>query len=142
MKSSPIPVTFRRCVVEGCPAGQECLRRIAYDAAGTDLTSFWTINPRTARPAEGRACPHFHHADPVRYARGFREAIKTIHAGEVSACLAEMLQHFSRGTYYNLRNGEHLLTPADQTLVADILLRHGAPAPIRFDAYLDGYLWD
>lgn len=136
-----IPNDFRRCVVDGCPAVATCLRHVAYDESTEADKSIWVINPKSARPDEGTACPHYCSAAKVRMARGFKLALLSVPHGNVKRICDEISQHFCQCNYYHMRRGDRPMTPAEQQFIAEVLERYGARTPIEFDSYYDDYLW-
>lgn len=134
------PETFPLCVVADCPVADKCLRRQALlqmDGPRRDIIT--AINPLDLTP--GDECPHFRSAEPIRLAYGFRGALSAIPHGNVGLIRTEISKNFCQRNYYHLRNGERSMTPYEQELVAKILERHGAPAPVCFDRYVDDYQW-
>lgn len=141
MKHEDIPADFRHCVVEGCIAAEHCLRRFAYEHSSEEAASFWTINPKAAKPEFGKECPHFLDAAPVRMARGFLKALASVPSANVNAVRAEISEAFCQRTYYTMRRGDKVMTPYEQQIVAAALARYGARTPIEFDSYYEERLW-
>ena len=54
---------------------------------------------------------------------------------------AKLKEYFSRRTYYRIRKGERLLSPAEQRDVQKILKQCGATGKQEFDAYVEDYEW-
>lgn len=134
------PETFALCVIGNCPVADNCLRRqalVQMDAPRRDVIT--TINPIGLAP--GADCPHFRSVEPIRIAYGFRGALSAIPHGNVGMLKTEISNHFCLRNYYHLRNGERSMTPNEQEVVAKILERYGATAPVRFDRYADDYQW-
>lgn len=139
--SNSIPDDFRRCVVSGCAAAETCLRHVAYERSTEHDESFWTINPKAARPEDGTACPHYCSAAKVRMACGFKLALLSVPHGNVKRICDEISSRFCQRNYYHMRRGDRPLTPAEQQFVAEVLERYGARTPIEFDTYYDDFLW-
>lgn len=135
------PTTFALCVAGDCPRAAHCLRRQALlqmDGARRDV--IMTINP--VGLAIGYDCPHYKSAERIRMAAGFSSALCALPHGCVNAVKGEITKRFCLRNYYHLRRGDRPMTPTEQAFVADILERHGAPSPVRFDRYYDDYDWD
>lgn len=141
MNKHDIPTDFRRCVASGCAAAERCLRYQAYEASTETDASFWCINPKSAKPEEGEACPHFCSAEKVRMARGFKQAMLSVPYGNVGNICREISQHFCERNYYHMRRGDRPITPREQQIIADALAKYGASTPIEFDAYYYDFLW-
>ena len=55
--------------------------------------------------------------------------------------IIHLMEYFSRRTYYRIRKGERLLSPAEQRDVQKILKQCGATGKQEFDAYVEDYEW-
>lgn len=135
------PKNFAMCVVGDCPRASHCLRRQALlQSDGPRRDVIITINP--VGLTAGNDCPHFKSVEPIRMAAGFINAFSALPHGSVSAVKQEIARNFCLRNYYHLRNGERPMTPSEQNLVASVLERHGAKAPVSFDHYYDDYEWN
>ena len=52
------------------------------------------------------------------------------------------IEHFSRTTYYEYRNGKRLLTPAQQQYIKQVCVEQGWTKDIHFDEFVTDYVWD
>lgn len=134
------PQSFPLCNRENCPQAAQCLRRMAWDGIeDTECPTLFIVNPLLT--ATDGHCPSFHQAQPVKTARGFRNALAKMPHGGVGKVAGALSKVYGLRAYYKMRCGEHPLTPHEQEQVADALKRFGAQEPIIFDNYYDDYVW-
>ena len=55
--------------------------------------------------------------------------------------IIHLMSFFSRRTYYRVRKGERLLSPAEQQQVLNVLKYCGVLQPLKFDEYIEAYDW-
>ncbi len=135
------PASFAKCLTADCPAAIRCLRRQAALAVPVGTEQMLAINPRCVVPAAGEACPYFRSSASVRRPRGFLRAFNALPRSEAAHVATTLISRLDRRLYYRLRKGELPLNAAQQTLVEEVLIRHGAQSPIVFDAYEEGLDW-
>lgn len=117
----------------------QCLHFAAYmqmPAPPASPPQILCVNPHwQAVGAAGDECPAYVAATPVRMARGFKEAMNRLSVSSAADARAELLEMYSRGSYYNRLNGRLPLTLSEQARIGQVLRRHGATDPVEFDHY-------
>lgn len=135
------PASFAKCLTADCPAAIHCLRHQAALAVPTETKQMLAINPRCVSPAAGEACPYFRSSASVRRPRGFLRAFNALPRSEAAHAATALISRLDRRLYYRLRKGELPLNAAQQALVEEVLISHGAQRPVVFDAYEEGLDW-
>lgn len=137
-----VPQTFVCCLAENCMVKNECLRHCAVEGLADEVETVSAFTPRQIHPADGKACPRFRSAEPVKMARGFMNALGTVPTANVKSVMAAVSELTNQSYYYRLRRGQYTMSPEMQTKIADILVSNGASAPIVFDEYSESYDWE
>lgn len=134
---SQVPFNWPLCYVGQCPRHEECLRYQANLHAPKQVTTHPCVMPTAL---EYDSCPHFHPIRKVRAAAGFRYIVSELKEKDLYPIRVEMTAYLgSRATYYRYKNGQLLLTPAQQERIKKILQRHGYTNEVRFDGYQEIY---
>ena len=55
--------------------------------------------------------------------------------------MSTLIIHFGRSAYFERRNGDTILSPAEQEVVLNALHKAGVKEDFHFDKYLDLYNW-
>lgn len=134
-----VPMGYAHCFNASCPRSGECLRHWAAGAATVAPEQIAVVNPR--RIASADSCPYFRCAQPVRMARGFRNALATVPSGQVKNVASAISRLYNQRYYYRMRRGEYALAPAQQEVISGILAAAGASLPIAFDYYETALDW-
>ena len=137
-----VPSNYGKCILEQCSASSKCLRQILYRNRVKSIKQLVIVDPALVSPEKGESCAAFHDFSPVRLARGFQEALKTVPHGNVKLIKEELINYYSRSMFYYYRKGERTLSPKEQSHISEVLIRYGAKGPIVFDAYEEGYIWN
>lgn len=135
------PASFAKCLVTDCTAANRCLRHLAAQAVPADTEQMLAVNPKRTCPAAGESCPCFRTSTAARRPRGFIRTLNALPRSEAAGVAADLIQALNRRLYYRLRKGEFALNAAHKALVENILIRHGAPQPVEFDAYEEELDW-
>ncbi|MCQ4775613.1 DUF6078 family protein, partial [Lacrimispora saccharolytica] len=77
----------------------------------------------------------------VQYAKGCMNILDNLPHKQRQLAIIHLMEYFSRRTYYRIRKGERLLSPAEQRDVQKILKQCGATGKQEFDAYVEDYEW-
>ena len=74
-------------------------------------------------------------------ARGFVGIYKQLKSRDARHDIRMALTDYlgSKGAYYRYRDGERLLTPAQQQWILNLLARYHVTEGVRFDEYIDTY---
>lgn len=139
---SQVPRAFLHCHEAGCPLADSCLRQLAYrlvpPVGGSQDDIVLTLNPHIT--AEQPCAYHLPDA-PVRVARGFKKALRSVPYGGYQRVQALLTKFMSRNTFYLFRRGDKPIFPDVQEKILDVLRSCGAAEPIEFDAYEDVLDW-
>ncbi|WP_455593228.1 DUF6078 family protein [Bacteroides sp.] len=135
-----LPFNYLLCINEQCPRSATCLRQMVVREVSEDMEWWPVISPKRLAALKGD-CPYYRSNVKVQFAKGFIQLIESLPYKQMRAVIHELMEHFSRRTYFRIRKGERLLSPSEQRAVLHILKRNGVTAPLQFDAYVEGYDW-
>ena len=139
---SQVPRAFMHCHEADCPLADSCLRRQAYlllppmGQGGSDIV--YTLNPSITRE---KPCSYYLSDTPVRVARGFRKAHRSVPHENYREVQYLLMKHMSQDSFYRFRRGTKLIYPDVQEKILSVLRRCGAKEPVEFDAYEDVLDW-
>ena len=71
--------------------------------------------------------------NPQLRAQGMTNIYDEVSTSVASAIKQDLLNHFGKGLYYRMKNGEKNITPEQQTYIAEIFEKHGATHPPVYD---------
>ena len=132
--------TYTVCLSETCSHRDHCLRRQVADAAPTGQRLFSCVNPRF-NGAGSDDCPLYRSAEKVRMARGMMHLFDELPYAAAKSIRKQLIGHFSRKPFYDMRKGARLITPDVQQYIADVMQRHGISSAPRFDSFEEDYWW-
>lgn len=135
-----VPYGFIHCLNPQCPQAATCLRHIAYELAPKDKPYFNIINPKS-QIGTVLSCPHYLSDEPIRYAKGFRKLIDLLTIGKEANFRNTVISSFGRKNYYLTRNGDRLLSPAEQQVILNAAHKAGLSTDDLFDEYEYHYSW-
>lgn len=69
-------------------------------------------------------------------ARGMSNLYDAVSTPVASAIKQDLLDHFGKGLYYHLKNGEKPITPEQQAFIAETFAKHGATEAPVYDEML------
>ena len=137
---SDIPNNFLWCTNRQCPKAGTCLRQLAERLSPEERISCTTINPKHLDKFK-EECPYFRTNKQVKYAKGFLGIMENLTAKQTRFFINRIISNSSLRTYYRVRNGERVLSPAEQQSIINILKECGATFSIEFDSYFEDYYW-
>lgn len=137
---SEVPYQYPLCLNRQCAKASTCLRQLAEQSATDDIIYWSIISPRHLATVKG-SCPYYRSAAKVRFAKGFQGILENISNKQMREVVSHLISTFSRRTYYRIRKGERLLSPAEQEEVLKILRHCGVADQQEFDAYTEEYQW-
>lgn len=129
------------CMSDQCAAREACVRHSALAELPEGQIAVTALLPRETKPEAGRDCPYFLSNEPVRFAFGFEAALGGVRVKDKRSVMGEIARLSSQRTSYRLLRGERAMPPETQEVIAEILLRHGASAPVEFDRYEERAAW-
>lgn len=137
---SQVPCNYTLCLNQQCPKASTCLRQLI-EQETTDSTKYLVIiNPKHLSTLTGE-CPYYRCSTKVHFAKGFIKLLDSLSNNQVRNIVPLLIGQFSRRTYYRIRKGERLLSPAEQQKILNILKRCGVTGKQEFDAYVEEYEW-
>ena len=135
-----VPHNYPLCLNRQCPKASTCLRQLVEQEV-PDSAEYWVvISPKYQAKLKG-ACPHYRSSQKVQYAKGCMNILDNLPHKQRQLAIIHLMEYFSRRTYYRIRKGERLLSPAEQRDVQKILKQCGATGKQEFDAYVEDYEW-
>lgn len=134
-----LPTRFGVCMHADCPMASMCLRQIAYSQMTEGKDFLHMTNPRHC--SKDSTCRFYRDASRARYAQGFTNFQKRMYPEQYREFMSTLIIHFGRSAYFERRNGDTILSPAEQEVVLDALHKAGVKEDFHFDKYLDLYNW-
>ena len=141
-KNKKVPAHFAFCFQQGCAKEATCLHKLACQYVEKEKQQIICVNPLHVEGQEGEHCPCYEETVQVEMARGFLNALGTVPSAKVETVAQELIKKFNRSYYYRMRKGTMPITPSQQEVIAQVLIKAGAPTPIVFDSYETDNLWD
>ena len=71
-------------------------------------------------------------------AQGMTNIYDDVSTSVASAIKQELVEHFGKGLYYRLKNGEKNINAEQQAYIAGIFAKHGAATPPVYDKMFKG----
>lgn len=135
-----VPHDYPICLNHECPKASTCLRQIVEREVPDSVEYLVIINPKHQSTLEGD-CPYYRSNAKVRYAKGFIELLESLPHKQMQSVIVAIIGRFSQRTYYRMRKGERLLSPAEQQELQNIFKECRVTHVLEFDAYVEDYLW-
>ncbi len=135
-----VPYHYPMCLNRECTQAGTCLRQLVEQIAPVDIQHWVIISPKFLDTIDG-ACPHFRPAVKVLLAKGFIRMLENLPHRQMQTVTSHLIKNFGRRTYYRIRKGERLLSPAEQKQLFNILSNCGVSLPQEFDTYIESYDW-
>ena len=108
-----VPYNYPLCLNRQCPKASTCLRQLVEQEV-PDSAEYWVvISPKYQAKLKG-ACPHYRSNQKVQYAKGCMNILDNLPHKQRQLAIIHLMEYFSRRTYYRIRKGERLLSPAEQ----------------------------
>lgn len=140
---SQVPHQYTLCLRRECAKAGTCLRQLAEQCVPADIQHWTIISPKYLATLSdtGDDCPHYRSSAKVRFAKGFIQILENLPYRQMQTVVSRLTGAFGQRTYYRVRKGERLLSPAEQKRLLQILKKCGVPLPQQFDAYEEYYDW-
>lgn len=135
-----VPYEYPMCLNRECPKAATCLRQQVEREAPEDMKYWTVISPKHLSGLKG-ACPYYRSNEKVDYAKGFLRCLDELPNRQMKNVISHLISKFGQRSYYRIRKGERLLSPAEQKVVFNIFKRYGVSDLLKFDAYIKGYEW-
>lgn len=136
-----VPSNYALCLNRQCPQASTCLRQLAEQEI-SDCIKYWTvISSKHQETLTESTCPYFSSSAKVLFAKGFIGILNNLPYKQMQQVIARLNNQFNQRTYYRIRKGERLLSPAEQKVVLNIIKSCGATGKQEFDAYIEDFDW-
>lgn len=139
-KYKAVPYGFAYCLNEQCKHSMKCLRYLVSKELTPERTVFSIVNPACTTP-QADSCPFFKADKTDRYALGISHLLDDLPHLKAIAIERAIHAHFSKGTFYRIRNKERLINPDEQNIIRHIFTQHGISTEPIFDEYIEQYDW-
>lgn len=112
------PEDYALCMKGDCEKASCCLRALMYrEKADSDFLTI--VNPVKLANVNGE-CPYYRNSEPRRYALGFRRAYDSIEPPYRRPRFRNAIEDaldLRKSSFYNMLNGERVITPHEQRLI-------------------------
>lgn len=128
------------CFIHECPLHATCLHWMTgqyYNHPGHVITSISPFFPS----ANTTQCGMYQKDEIVRYAVGMMHIYDIIPYPIACIVKKRLITIFNRKCYYEYRNGTRPIPPYAQQQIARIFNEAGWDGEIRYDDWLEDYLW-
>lgn len=141
-KATKKPEGYELCFNFSCPLSDHCLR--AQEAKKDDGTDLYisVVNPNLISRMTDGECPAFRDSNKtITYAIGFRQRMDSINH-DTRRVYRELHSIFRNTHYYDMLNGNTLITPEEQAIIRRTAEKHGYPfPPDGFEVMVEGKVW-
>ncbi len=134
-----VPRDYRHCQNAECPRSANCLRYQVALRAGSDVPSFWVINP--AYIAAHDECPDFHSDQLTRFALGISHLFDKLPHAKAIKIRKIIYAHLGKNMFYRILNKKRHITPEEQDFIREVFQKEGIEEEPVFDKYIDKYEW-
>ena len=128
------------CFIESCPLKEQCLRWLVGQYADTMPFAQKSINPRNPQIG-GEQCVKFRPNTRVVKKQGMTHFYYDMPGRMEHNIRQELIWHFGRTQYCEMRNGKRLISPEDQEVIAAVCRSHGWDGPFVYDSEQEDWLW-
>ncbi|MCD8269753.1 MAG: DUF6078 family protein [Parabacteroides sp.] len=135
-----VPQGYPLCLNRECPHASTCLKQLAEQAMPDDKKYWNIISPRYQAAQQGE-CSDYRPDKKIYYAQGFMNILGELTVNQYNSVVLGLIRMFGKRSYYRVRKGERLLSPAEQKKVQNLFKRNGVEQPWEFDAYIEDYEW-
>lgn len=128
------------CFIDSCPLHQSCLRWVTGQYVDSQLMAHTAINPRNPQMGVEK-CPKYREMVRVKLKRGLTQFYHEMPGYIEIGIRNELIAHFGRSRYFQMRKGQVLINPDDQQYIARVCQQHGWTAPLVYDGEEEDWLW-
>jgi len=128
------------CFNKDCPRHESCLHWLTGQYADSELTVTTCVNPQNSA-VKANMCIHYRENKTVEYAVGMMHILDDIPLIQARSIKRRLISLFSRKRFYEYRNGTRPISPEHQQQIAQICQEEGWTGEIRYDDWLEDYLW-
>ena len=141
-KATKMPENYALCFNTDCPLSSQCLRAI--EAKKQDGSNLYIriVNPFNTKKDENGQCPAYRDSTKtITYAIGFHKRMTEIN-NDTRRVYRELHTIFRNTHYYDMLNGNTLITPEEQDIIRSTAEKYGYEFPENgFDMMVVGKVW-
>lgn len=136
------PENYSLCFSQECPLRDHCLRAIEASKDSGEQLYVRAVNPMAVKNSTDGVCPAYRDSrNTIKYAIGFRERMKEINQ-DTRRVYQTLHSIFSNTHYYDMVNGNTLITPEEQAIIRSTAEKYGQSFPEdAFDIVIEGKVW-
>ena len=135
-----IPFNYMLCLNEDCPKKSECLRNSARAFLTTEESSIRILNP-LCYPQNDDDCQHFRSNKKITLAWGIKNIFDNVNYKTAKRIKADMLEKFSKGTYYRISYEQRPVKPDEQEIIQRIFNDNGVKEAPNYSRLTQEYDW-
>lgn len=128
------------CLNDQCSCREQCLRWLTGNFVDSQFESVVSVNLRNPQVG-GEQCKLFRPRVRVTMKRGLTQFYVSMTGRQEHDIRQELIKIFNRKGYYQLRNGQRLITPEQQHLIEHVCRQHGWNGPFQYDGEELDYDW-
>lgn len=137
---SLVPTYYALCQNEKCTKTDSCLRYLAHQSMPHTVAFYHVVNSKHIQKQHSE-CSYYRCNTPQQYAKGFIALLNRMPYKEMTLFQEKMMKHFSKTTYYRMRKGEKLISPAEQQYISKLIRNVSKSMDCSFDEYVVNYAW-
>ena len=137
---SAIPYNYSLCLKADCQKASSCLRQLALIYVQNTKDEFQIINPLKTQDQSGN-CQFYRCSEVVSFGKGFRNLYDNLPRKQGRLFADLVTKTYNRRTYFYMRKGERLITPAEHEVLEGLLKKCGAAIPFTSDTYVNEIAW-
>lgn len=136
------PENYSLCFSEECELRSHCLRAIEASKDPGNELYVRAVNPKAIANSGDDTCPAYRDSrKTITYAIGFRKRMDAINE-DTRRVYRTLHSAFSNTHYYDMLNGNTLITPEEQAFIRQTAEKYGQPFPEDgFDIMIEGKVW-
>ena len=120
------PYNYTYCLKDDCPLAATCKHKVFYEQEGKEKYVISVFNPLVHHP-EGDTCRHYVGMNETEImARGFEHFVSCLDDETKKKFQRVCMNNFCKSVYYDLRAGNRLIYPAEQSLLMSYASKVGA----------------
>ena len=131
---------YSLCFIESCPLKEQCLHWLVGQYADTLPIVQKSMNPRNPQIG-GESCVKYRPNVRAIKKKGMTQFYVDMPGRMEHNIRQELIWHFGRTQYFEMRNGKRLISPEDQVVIAAVCRSHGWNGPFVYDDEQEDWLW-
>ena len=128
------------CFIENCPLKEQCLHWLVGQYADPMPFVQTSMNPRNPKIG-GENCEKFRPNVRAVMKKGMTRFYLDMPGRVEHNIRQELIWHFGRTQYFEIRKGLRLISPEDQEVIAAVCRSPGWDGPFVYDGEQEDWLW-